>query len=253
MTKIHKEIYGQGKPIVLIPGWAMHTGIWRPFAQQLALQHKVICLDLPGHGLSDAIQPYTLEKIADCLIAEIEEPSFCLLGWSLGGTVALAMADRFSNRVNSLILLAANPRFVQEENWAGMPVELLQAFANNLSENCQQTLIRFLALQVNQLSDGKVILKQIKSALQCCDSPSESILQDALEILKQSDLREQLSALQCPINIIQGDKDSLIPLQTSVDIKKIQPASQINIIAEAGHVPFLSHPAQLINLINNFI
>ena len=201
MINIHKEVYGQGKSIVLIHGWAMHTGIWRKFAQQLAENHQVICLDLPGHGLSETVEPYTLENITEALIAVMPENPVCILGWSLGATVALALTAYYPQRVNSLILLAGNPRFVQEDNWAGVKSELLKDFANSLQLNCQQTLIRFLALQVNQLPDGKSILKELKEAIQECDSPAENVLQSGLDILKQADLREQLIALTCPVNI----------------------------------------------------
>lgn len=68
MTKIYLETYGKGKPIVLVHGWAMHTGIWREFAKQLALNYQVTCIDLPGHGRSEKIDPFTLERISDELV-----------------------------------------------------------------------------------------------------------------------------------------------------------------------------------------
>ncbi len=250
MIKIHREIYGQGKPIVLIHGWAMHTGIWRKFAKQLAQNYQVICLDLPGHGQSETVRPYTLEKITKALIEVIPSEPVCVLGWSLGAAVALALTARYPCRVNSLILLAGNPRFVQEDNWAGVRPELLGDFANNLQLNCQLTLIRFLALQVNHLPEGKSILKELKRAIHECEPPSEGVLNDGLTILKQADLRDLLMALTCPINIIQGDKDTLVPVQASQDMKRIKPEINVNIVKGAGHVPFLSHQSQVIKIIN---
>ncbi|MCK5120924.1 MAG: pimeloyl-ACP methyl ester esterase BioH [Methylococcales bacterium] len=253
MIKIHKEVYGQGRPVVLIHGWAMHTGIWRSFAQQLAQHYQVTCLDLPGHGFSDSVDPYTLEQISDALIESSPETPFCVLGWSLGASVALTMANRFPQRVESLMLLAGNPRFVAEQNWAGMKAVLLEDFANNLSLNCSVTLVRFLALQVNSLPNGKALLKELKIAIQSCDPPKENILQSALDILKNADLRADLMALNMPVSIIQGDKDSLIPVQVSQDIQKIQPACELNIISGAGHVPFLSHQSEVIEIIKRFV
>lgn len=251
--KIHKEVYGQGKAIVLIHGWAMHTGVWRKFAQQLAKQYKVICLDLPGHGLSESAEPYTLDYIGASLIDAISESSFCVLGWSLGASVALTMAKNYSHRINSLILLAGNPRFIKEGNWAGMRPELLENFAKNLQLNCQLTLVRFLALQVYGLPDAKNILADLKKAIHECAPPNEDVLQSALNILKNADLRNDLSLLRCPVNIIQGNKDTLVPAQASLDMQKIQPACELNIIAGAGHLPFLSHQPQVIEAINGFI
>ncbi len=253
MIKIHREIYGQGKPIVLIHGWAMHTGIWREFSKQLAKNHQVICVDLPGHGLSESVKPYDLDKITKALIDVLPDKPFCVLGWSLGATVAMALAGSYPYRVNSLILLAGNPRFVKEDNWSGVKVEMLDSFAENLQLNCQQTLLRFLALQVNALPNSKGILKQLKQAVKECDVPTQCVLADGLEILKRADLRQVLMGLKCPVNIIQGDKDTLIPVEVSDDVKRIKPECTLTIIKGAGHVPFLSHPSQVIDIIKPWV
>jgi len=253
MIKIHKEVYGQGKPIVLIHGWAMHTGIWRKFAERLAGHYQVTCLDLPGHGLSETVEPYTLDNIVKVLIEQMPVQPCCVLGWSLGASVALAIAEKYPERVNSLILLAGNPLFVQKKDWAGVRSKMLTEFSNNLQLNCQHTLIRFLALQVNNLPDGKAILKELKKTVQECDAPAESVLKSALELLKHADLRKVLVALRCPVVVIQGDKDSLIPLQVSQNMKAIKPEINVNIIEGAGHVPFLSNQSKVIEIINQNI
>jgi len=252
-VKIHQEIYGQGTPIVMLHGWAMHTGIWRDFAQQLALDYRVICLDLPGHGLSDAISPYTLDRVANVLIDKIEEPSFYLLGWSLGASIAMAMAKHSPQRLKGLILLAGNPHFVKQNDWAGISPSVLQAFAETLAINYAQTLVRFLALQVNQLVNGKTLLKQIKEAIMTSPTPSKTVLTAGLEILKTADLRDVLIHLDCPLCLVQGNKDTLVPVQVAWMIKTIQPSCELNIIQGAGHVPFLSHPKDLKLAIDHFI
>lgn len=250
MSKIYKEVYGQGKPIVLIHGWAMHTGIWRKFAWQLAKNYQVTCLDLPGHGLSEAVEPYVLDNICSALIEEMPAEPCCVLGWSLGASVALALADQYPQRVSSLVLLAGNPRFVQESGWAGVAPKMLNDFAENLQLNCQLTLTRFLALQVSHLPDRKKLLTELKQAIHECSPPTEQVLHSALNILKQADLREALVKENSPITVIQGDKDSLIPVQVSECMKAIKANLSVNIIEGAGHVPFLSHQTEIIEIIN---
>ncbi len=253
MIKIHKEVYGQGKPIVLIHGWAMHSGIWRTFARQLAQHYQVTCLDIPGHGFSDTIEPYTLESIADVLMEAVPESSFCLLGWSLGASIAFTMAKKYPHRIDSLICLAGNPKFIQADDWHGMQVELLDDFAQNLQLSCQPTLLRFLALQVYGLAHGKSLLKDLKQAIYECPSPEEPVLKQGLDILKQADLRDELRALNCPLMIIQGDKDSLIPVQVGEDMQKLYANSERIMVSGAGHVPFLSHQALVVNTISGFV
>jgi len=75
---------------------------------------------------------------------------------------------------------------------------VLDAFADNLTMNCQATLLRFLALQVNGLPDGKALLKDLKAAIMECPTPDNASLQGGLEILKHTDLRASLVNLKYP-------------------------------------------------------
>ncbi len=194
MTKIHLETFGQGKPIVLVHGWAMHVGIWREFAKQLAQNYQVTCIDLPGHGRSEKIDPFTLERISAELV-NIIPGRICWLGWSLGATVALDIAARYPERVSSLVLPAGNPLFpssgleTQTEQWPGMDVRLLDDFAEHLHKNCQATLLRFLSLQVNGMPDPKALLKALKTAVFECAAPDQATLQGGVSILEQADMR----------------------------------------------------------------
>lgn len=246
MSRIHLEVYGQGRPLVMIHGWAMHGGVWREFAQQLAQHCQVICLDLPGHGRSEAIEPFTLEHIGEALLSAIPVARFSLLGWSLGATVAMAMAERAPKRVENLLLLAGSPHFVQNGDWPGVKAETLDGFAELLKMDVSQTLTRFLALQVNGLSHGKPLLQTLKRTLQECSPPSADILQAGLEILKTADQREFLLRNPLPVKMIVGDRDALIPLASAQCVRRINPNIDVEVLKSAGHAPFLSHPEQLI-------
>lgn len=283
MTKIHLETFGKGKPIVLVHGWAMHTGIWREFAKQLAQNYRVICIDLPGHGRSEKIDPFTLERISDELVNIIppsppfskwgdcslpslgqdvsSSPPFekggaggiCWLGWSMGATVVLDIADRYPERVSSLVLLAGNPSYTQTQQWPGMDTGLLDDFAGHLNKNCQATLLRFLSLQVNGLPDRKVLLKALKESVFECDAPDENTLQGGLKILKEADLRPVLSGLTIPVSVILGGLDTLVPVAVGQKMQQLLPRLELNVINRAGHVPFLSHSRETLAIISRFM
>lgn len=283
MTKIHLETFGVGKPIVLVHGWAMHTGIWREFAKQLAQNYRVTCIDLPGHGRSEKIDPFTLERISDELVNIIplsppfskggnehascqiegngQAPFFekavrggiCWLGWSLGASVVLDIADRYPERVSSLVLLAGNPSYTQTEQWPGMDAGLLDDFAGHLNKNCQATLLRFLSLQVNGLPDRKILLKALKKSVFECDAPDENTLQGGLKILKEADLRPVLSGLSIPVSVILGGLDTLVPVAVGQKMQQLLPSLELNVIDRAGHVPFLSHSRETLAIISRFM
>ncbi|MDD5461184.1 MAG: pimeloyl-ACP methyl ester esterase BioH [Methylococcales bacterium] len=253
MIKIHRQTFGKGKPIVLVHGWAMHSGIWKGFAKQLAQNYQVTCVDLPGHGRSEKIDSFTLERISDALVNAVSEESSCWLGWSLGATVVLDIAKRFPDRVNLLVLMAGNPSFTQTEQWPGMNVGLLDAFADKLNEDCQATLIRFLSLQVNSLPDYKTLLRTVKSAVQECDTPDNETLQGGMDILKNADLRPVLSGTSVPVSVILGSRDTLVPVAAGQSMQELAPKITLNIIDKAGHVPFLSHPQDVLAIISRFM
>lgn len=253
MIKLHSETFGRGAPVVLVHGWAMHSGIWRDFAKALARHYRVTCIDLPGHGRSEKINPFTLEQISVALVNSLPEQPCSWLGWSLGATVVLDIAERFPERANSLVLLAGNPLFVQTETWPGMEARLLDAFADGLNDNCQATLSRFLALQMNGLTDYKVILKELKESVFGCDIPDSQVLQSGLDILKQSDLRPVLTKLKCPVSVILGGKDTMIPVAIGQQLSQLNAGCEVNIIEQAGHVPFLSHQQEVLAIVSRFL
>lgn len=250
---IHTEILGKGRPIVLIHGWAMHSGIWQRFAKQLAENYQVICVDLPGHGRSKKLPDFTLENISYHLSKVLPEQACTVLGWSLGSMVALDLATRFPHKISKLVMMTGNPCFVKTEQWHGMKLPVLKNFAQGLTNDCRATLIRFLSLQVVGLPDYKTLLMELKSAVQACEPPEEEVLTGGLAILEQQDLREQLAELHCPIMAILGELDTLVPVSMGEQLQTLQPKLQLKIIKRAGHLPFLSHQAELIALLTEFM
>lgn len=231
----------------------MHSGIWRSFAEKLAQHYQVTCVDLPGHGHSEKIDLFTLERISEALVDTVQEQNACWLGWSLGATVVLDLARRFPERVNALILLAGNAHFTETMDWHGVDVQLLNAFADNLNKDCQATLLRFLALQVNGLADAKALLKELKTAVFECPPPDSDTLQSGLNILKQADLRPALAEINKPVSLILGNRDTLVPVSAGRQMQALCPNMELNIIDKAGHVPFLSHQADTLAIISRFM
>jgi len=253
MINLHQQTFGTGKSIVLVHGWAMHSGIWHDFAMQLAQYYQVTCIDLPGHGHSDNLDNFTLEQVADALVDAVADEQSCWLGWSLGATVVLDIAHRYPERVNSLVLLAGNPHFTGTEQWPGMKVDLLEAFSEQLTLDAPATLLSFLSLQVAQLPDYKSLFRNLKTAIMARATPNLDTLQGGLAILKQADLRPALAEVKMPILVLLGTRDTLVPIAVGEAIKALAPTIQVTIIDKAGHVPFLSHPQIVLEAITEFM
>jgi pimeloyl-[acyl-carrier protein] methyl ester esterase len=250
---IHTETYGTGSPLVFIHGWAMHSGIWQSFAKQLAQHYQVICIDLPGHGKSQKLSAFTLDNIAQALQKNLPDEPVNLIGWSLGGMIALNFANRFPNQVQTLTLIGSNPCFVKTGNWAGIKNEVLEKFAADLMFDCNATLLRFLSLQVKGLENHKTLLKDLKAALDVCNPPDAETLHSGLKILQQQDLRPVLAALSCPVQAFFGSHDTLVPVAAAEQIQLLNPRLTLQVIEKAAHVPFLSHPESILNRLKRFL
>ncbi len=253
MTKIRKETFGGGKPIVLVHGWAMHSGIWRDFAKELAKSYRVTLVDLPGHGQSEVLEPFTLATVSQALVKAIDDVSSCWLGWSLGAAFVLEIAKEYPDRVDSLVLLAGSPCFVKKNFWPGMDGQILDNFAKSLQQDSQAALLKFLALQVKGLDDQKTALQRLKNLVYESRPPDPKILEEGLIILKETDLRPEFSRLQSPVAVILGQLDTLIPVAVAQQMQALLPSVGLTLLARAGHVPFLTHQAAVVEAVSRFM
>jgi pimeloyl-[acyl-carrier protein] methyl ester esterase len=217
--------------------------------QLLAKYYLVICLDLPGHGDSTTLPNYSLDTISHALLDAIPVERFHVLGWSLGGSIAITMAQQCPQRVVGLLLLSVNPKFERSADWPGVPEDVLDKFRQQLLVNAPNTLQRFATLQVHGLPNAKLLLQQLKQGLNTKKVADVEALKAGLVILKQTDLRQTLQQLSCPLIFIVGDKDSLVPFEILPALQSWLPDLQVYCLVEAGHMLFLSHGAELLKLI----
>ncbi|AFL83768.1 putative hydrolase or acyltransferase of alpha/beta superfamily [Belliella baltica DSM 15883] len=97
---------GAGKPIILLHGFCETKEMWKIFSEQLSKSHKVYCLDLPGFGESSLkVSQLNLEEVAVTLHDWMEEQEIqkpIIIGHSLGGYVALAMAELMGSEIDGI-------------------------------------------------------------------------------------------------------------------------------------------------------
>ncbi len=251
---LHVECHGHGPPLVLLHGWGMNADVWQAVLPALARRRQLICVDLPGHARSRA-QPggETLAAWSACL-AEVVPAGAEVLGWSLGGLLALRLALDAPERVARLILVASGPRFVQAADWPhAMASETLAGFAQGLVEDYAGTLRRFLAIQALGSEHARETLGQLREQVFRHGEPDPAALRAGLQMLLQTDLRAELPRVHCPTLLIGGERDTLFPAAAQVQTRERLPAAASVLIEGAGHAPFLSHPAAFLEALSAFL
>jgi 2-succinyl-6-hydroxy-2,4-cyclohexadiene-1-carboxylate synthase len=107
VATLHAEVVGVGSPIVLAHGFTQTGRLWGPFGDALAQRHRLVQVDLPGHGDSSSVEA-DLETAGGLLLdaaARAGTEPADLLGYSLGARVALHAALADPERVGRLILI----------------------------------------------------------------------------------------------------------------------------------------------------
>lgn len=240
---MHIEQRGNGPDLVMLHGWSMHSGVWHELADRLAARYTLHLVDLPGHGRSDWHDgDLDLDKLLPALAQHTPDQALWL-GWSLGGLISLALAQRYPAKVARLSLMAATPSFVQRSDWpCAMQAAIFETFATSLDVNQGQTLQRFLMLQAKGAEKSRDSIRLISEQLATRHTPEPAALAAGLDCLIELDMRDALAALTCPVQMIMGCRDTLIPEEMPVYACQLQPALQTTIHDRAGHAPFISHP-----------
>lgn len=252
MNAIEWQTMGEGNcHLVLLHGWGLNAQVWDCITPQLRSHFTLHLVDLPGYGRSGGFGALSLEEMAQRVLEKAPERAIWL-GWSLGGLIASQVALSHPDRVQALVTVASSPCFSAHDSWPGIKPEVLSGFQQQLSEDFQRTVERFLALQTMGTESARQDARMLKSAVLSLPMPSSEVLNGGLEILKTADLRQPLSTLKMPFLRLYGRLDGLVPRKIVPILDAMWPGSTSFVFDKAAHAPFISHPqafcAQLVEL-----
>jgi pimeloyl-[acyl-carrier protein] methyl ester esterase len=251
---LHVTSVGQGPRVVLLHGWALNSRVWDDVVSRLASEFTLQCIDLPGHGAS-AWQPgiHDLDSLAAAVAPHLGARCH-LLGWSLGGMVALKLALANPARIEKLVLVASTPKFVASADWpSAMRPEVLEHFAARLREDYPATVREFLALQVRGDEHAHEALRILRRRVLVAGELDHAALRMGLEILRESDLRGHLPRIRTPTLLIAGERDALVPAAAAAALATGLPQARAHLVARAAHAPFLSHLDEFSSEVRNFL
>ena len=250
---MHIKKIGQGKDLVLIHGWGMHSGIWEPIIDRFSNQYTLHLVDIPGMGKSHVINPYDLDHVTE-EISKALPPSFDILGWSLGSLIAIKMSLMYPKKIHRMVLVGGTPCFINQTDWSyGVDVRDFNNFANNLFKNYKSTMINFYILQLMHSKNSKLIIKKLKEMEVVENPPEIKSLQLGLDILLNNDLRNDINKIKHQTLLITGDMDRLTPKSASMWLESHLKESQLKLIKGASHIPFLSHSDEFFNYLDQFL
>jgi len=248
---------GKDQPLLLLNGFAATSADWDPsFINRLASSNELILLNNRGiDGLTDDGHPFDIAKLAADSARVIETLGIKranVMGWSMGGFIAQAVAVNYADRVNKLVLLSTDPGGMEADlastdvwsellDVSGTPNEqarrlLFLLFPNEIAESLYRLFGDMVAAARAQLS-AELLNRQAA----------------AMDAWHRNGLASQLREIRVPVLIATGTEDIVIPPSNAVKLVNIIPGAWLAQFPHGGHAFIAQYPRGLADLINCFL
>lgn len=227
--------------LLLLHGWGFGAGVWQPFVDRLDAGVKVNAISLAGYAGDDNAVP-AIETVIEQLAAALGE-STIVIGWSLGGLLAVELAWRYPGRVRALGLVAALPCFNRQSGWAaGWEGRAVAAVYDRMQQDAAAACRYVAALAAR----GDVDSDTVRGLLQTCAVARRDTLERDLDYLMTADRRRAFAGLDLPVHGWFGGSDALIGGDSAAALRALQPAARIHELPHTGHAPLLSRPREIV-------
>jgi 4,5:9,10-diseco-3-hydroxy-5,9,17-trioxoandrosta-1(10),2-diene-4-oate hydrolase len=250
-------VEGAGSPVVLIHGLSNSVEHWLLNIYSLAAEHTVYALDLMGHGRTDKplSRSYDIPALASFVLDFMDALGIeraDLVGHSLGGGIALTMAETFPERVHRLVLVDS----LGLADDLGIVLRLVSV--PGVGE-----LVTRLALQ----GDFRKVLKRQRQSWPDSNVVPEEMIRLKYEATRWEDIRATyfmalrasidfrgmrpaalqpivagLRSLQLPVLVVWGERDDLVPSHHARVVQDDVPGAHVVIFEDAGHDPMVMDP-----------
>ena len=244
--KMYYEIYGEGKPLVLLHG-AFNT-INLAFGQlipELSKNRKVIAVELQGHGrTADIDRPFSFEAMADdvaALLKQLKEDSADILGYSMGGATAMQLAIRHPQVVRKMIIISAAYKY---EGWSPETRAILPMLSPEMFEGSP------IKTDYDSLAPDPKYWKQFVNKMKQF-------------VTKPFDFKTELKQVKSPSLIITADGDGVLP-EHAVDLFRLlggkymvdfgpPPNTQLAIFPGSSHISVMMQTNWLLSMLPAFL
>ena len=249
-TQIYYNVQGKGDAVVLLHGFLENSNMWDALIPNLEKHHKIITIDLLGHGKSECLgYIHNMELMAEAIEAVLNHlkiKTSTFIGHSMGGYVALAFAKKNPEALNGLCLMNSTPEADSDER------KLLRTRANKLVKTNFENMVRMSFTNLFSNESKELYKTELEAAL---EQALETSLQGYMACNEGMKIRKDRTTffknLQTKKLIIIGSKDPVI----EPDSLKITFANTNVEIAEfsGGHMSHIENMKELDYILMHFI
>lgn len=244
------SIWGEGPPLVLLPGLAGGMQLVGPLARELSRHFQVISYQLRGEddcfalrrrfGIADLVED--LREILDWF--GLEQPT--VMGVSFGGLVGLELALRRPGRIQSLVLQGVGARFERSlvQQVAGLVLARYPLPADSPFFNQFFNLFFGSRQQPGPLFD--FVTRQ-------CWQTDQGVMAHRFQMVEQVDFHDRLARLRVPTLLMAGDRDTLVSANGIKEVARQIPHSVAVQLPGCGHLAFVTHPERVAAEVRAFL
>ena len=247
-SNIHYSIYGSGKPLMLLHGFAEDSSIFNLQVNHFKERYLIIVPDLPGIGKSQMLAKENVQlpdyaAILKAIVDEEKINSFTLIGHSMGGYITLAYADKYPETLNGFGLVHSSA-YADDEAKIATRKKAISFIEQNGTAAFLKTAIPNLFYNPEESVDD------IKNLIEKGNSFSPDVLiQQYNAMITRPDTTSILKTFNHPILFIIGEHDKAIPFEHSLQQSHLPQIAYMHILRTAGHMGMKEEP----DLVNNFM
>lgn len=239
-TRLHIRQAGTGPVALFIHGFPLDSTMWIEQIADLAAVRRCIAPDLRGFGRSAPVTgaPLTMEQHADDLAAILDVVSAeqaDIVGLSMGGYIAMAFADMYSDRVRSLALIDTRSGADSEEAKAGR-----DAIAVRLVDEGRAAIAASMDGGLLGPNASLAVRGRVRSMVEGC--PYETIVGALGGMRDRADRTAILRGVSVPAAVIVGELDAVTPPDEAAAMADALPDATLTVIPGAGHLSPIEEP-----------
>lgn len=250
-TRLAYQRAGSGTPVVLLHGLADSGDLWRHQRPALAERHDVVAIDLPGHGASPPISGRTtLADMADAVAAIIEGLSLIrpvVVGLSMGGGVAQALAVARPDLVRALVLVSTSSEFPPATRERFLR-RAERAERDGMAAVVEETVPRWFTPEFSAEHPDEVA--RTRATVLATDPSSFAV---ASRANAERHLTSRLSSISCPVLFVGGLRDPADPERALQIYRREIPALRWHLLPEASHLVPVEQPEALTTILTTFL
>jgi pimeloyl-ACP methyl ester carboxylesterase len=270
-TEVAFAVEGDGPALVLTNGVTTNTEFWRYLQPQWSRSHRVLCWDLPGHGVSSparsaptadlAEQPEIIAQLMD----EAAMPSAVQIGWSTGCQVVLELYRRHPQRCRALVLLLGSAGRTLSTTKLPLSGALIERLARDMPKPVFRVLVRALARATNG-PGGQLVPRRFNLIGPGTSRADAALITEHLTRLDAGTVQAMIASaerhsawdvldrISVPVLIVAGERDPFAPADTvGAQMHARCPTAQIVRLPQGTHTALLDHADTIGEVVTQFL